>query len=112
MDTSADASSSPEVDHKLTFGLGRPPLPSSQEYAELRSKYARDLNTRQMQNSGGFAATNGQNSSGKAPATGSSILNRSLEKFNQQAYLSGSNFYDNRLYATTGKDDRQAATTN
>ena len=47
LDASADASSSPEVDHKLTFGLGRPPLPSSQEYAELRSKYARDLSTRQ-----------------------------------------------------------------
>ena len=58
-----------------------------------------------MQTSGGFAATNGQNSSGKAPATGSSILNRSLEKFNRQAYLSGGPFHE-RLYATTSKDDR------
>ena len=64
-----------------------------------------------MQTSGGFAATNGQNSSGKAPATGSSILNKSLEKFNQQAYLSGNGPFYDRLYATTCKDDRQAATT-
>ena len=46
LDAINDSSISPEADNKLTFGHGRPPLPSSQEYAELRSKYAKDLNAR------------------------------------------------------------------
>ena len=86
--TPAAPTSIPIEEYQLTFGEDqanghRPPLPSTQEYAELRSKFARELDQtklRQYQNAQGGGSSSGTFlGSSFQDGAPQSILNKSYE---------------------------------